>query len=75
MYVTADGVHRRYTSIRTEYKKLRDKVRLSKSGGPRVDFTDMMKWKVRRWRFLDPYIKEKRSKFKQELGKVSIAFG
>lgn len=75
MYVTADAVMKRYNSMRTEYKKLRDKIKTSKSGSEGQPPTEVMKWKVKRWAFLEPFIKGKKAPFSQELGKVSIAFG
>ena len=76
LYVTAELVETRYWSHRTEFKKLRDRIKNSKSGegGTGIQVTDLMKWKLRRWAFLDPFIQIKKATYSQELGKVSIAF-
>lgn len=67
-------VETRYWSHRTEFKKLRDRIKNGKSGEGSSQMTDLMKWKLRRWAFVSPYIQMKKATYSQELGRVSIAF-
>jgi hypothetical protein len=72
LYVTADVIKKRYESNRTEYEKLVNKIKLSKSGSGTVVLTDLMKWKLRHWAFIAPFIKKKATSLKREIGNVRI---
>jgi len=61
----------RFKSIRTDYGKLKRELKEGKSGSGAKKLTPLQKWKVKRYSFLDAYIKVRASE--DQLGKVSIS--
>jgi len=65
---------KRFRSNRSDWGKLKDRVKGSASGsGALKPLTVIQKWKVQNWAFLEPFIKRKKNRQAQaEMGKVSI---
>lgn len=70
----AESVHKRYWSNRTDYGKIKGKIKNSPSGSSAltIALTPIQKWKLANWAFIEPYIQRRRNPTGAEMGKVSI---
>jgi len=70
-YLSGDAVWTRFKSIRTDIGKLKKDAKKGKSGSAPKKLTPLQQWKVRRYAFLEAYIKVRAGE--EEMGKVSIS--
>ena len=70
----AHSVNTRYWSNRTDYGKIKDKIKNSPSGSSAasIHITAIQKWKLANWAFIEQYIKKRKNPKGAEMGKVSI---
>ena len=69
----ADSVNKWYSSNRTDYGKLKDRIKNAPSGSGALSLlTPIQKWKLANWAFIEPYIKKRKNPPDSEMGKVSI---
>lgn len=71
---TAECIETRFRSNRTDFVKLEERIKLSKSGsdGKSIQLTPIQRWKLNRYKFVAPYVVKRKQLRSAELGKVSI---
>ncbi len=70
----ADTVRKRFWSNRTDYGKLKAKIKNAPSGSSAasIGLTAIQRWKLANWSFIEPFIHRRRNPAGAEMGKVSI---
>ncbi len=71
-YFAADYIDTRKRSNRTDYGKLLERSKRSKSGSGTSGMTAVQRWKLKRWSFVEPFIHRRKQSRSAELGHVSM---
>jgi uncharacterized sporulation protein YeaH/YhbH (DUF444 family) len=71
--LSVKGIEQRFHSNRTEFGKLKRRIKEAKSGRSILaELTSKQKWKLRAFTFYEPFLKRRRQDKDAEMGNVSI---